>query len=60
MEASRWITTVDTHTEGQPTRIITGGIGKVPGQTMREKQRHVHQFVLDPDDPLKDGFLVDV
>lgn len=32
------ITTIDTHTMGQPTRIVTGGIGEIPGHTIREKQ----------------------
>ena len=25
---------VDSHTEGMPTRVITGGIGTIPGATM--------------------------
>ncbi|MGA5420391.1 proline racemase family protein [Streptomyces lavendulocolor] len=31
---------VDSHTEGMPTRVITGGIGTVPGATMAERRRH--------------------
>ncbi|MGW6962512.1 proline racemase family protein [Streptomyces zaomyceticus] len=31
---------VDSHTEGMPTRVITGGIGVVPGATMAEKRLH--------------------
>ena len=30
----RWISTVDTHTEGEPTRIITGGLAPLKGDTM--------------------------
>ncbi len=37
MRFSHWISTVDTHTEGEPTRIITGGIGQIPGRNMVEK-----------------------
>jgi proline racemase len=31
-------TAVDTHTEGMPTRIITSGIGTIPGRTMLERK----------------------
>ena len=33
------ITTVDTHTEGQPTRVVVSGIGELPGETMDERRR---------------------
>jgi len=36
MEIRNMMTTIDTHTEGEPTRIITG----------------IHQFILDKNDPL--------
>ncbi|GAA1360580.1 proline racemase family protein [Streptomyces beijiangensis] len=29
---------VDSHTEGMPTRVITGGIGVIPGATMDERR----------------------
>ncbi|MEU5378015.1 MULTISPECIES: proline racemase family protein [unclassified Streptomyces] len=29
---------VDSHTEGMPTRVITGGIGTIPGSTMNERR----------------------
>ncbi|MDH6218745.1 proline racemase family protein [Streptomyces pseudovenezuelae] len=29
---------VDSHTEGMPTRVVTGGIGTVPGATMDERR----------------------
>lgn len=29
---------VDSHTEGMPTRVITGGIGTIPGATMAERR----------------------
>ncbi|MFF3250776.1 proline racemase family protein [Actinacidiphila glaucinigra] len=31
---------VDSHTEGMPTRVVTGGIGTVPGATMNERRLH--------------------
>ncbi|MBW2177230.1 MAG: proline racemase family protein [Deltaproteobacteria bacterium] len=30
--------TIDSHTAGEPTRLIVGGIDSVPGKTMREKR----------------------
>ncbi len=38
MRTSRVITAVDSHTEGMPTRVVTGGIGVIPGSTMHEKR----------------------
>jgi len=29
---------VDSHTEGMPTRVITGGVGVIPGETMADKR----------------------
>src|ERR1700742_2066392 len=31
---------VDSHTEGMPTRVITGGVGVIPGATMADRRRH--------------------
>lgn len=31
---------VDSHTEGMPTRVVTGGIGVIPGATMNERRLH--------------------
>ena len=31
------VTTVDTHTEGQPTRIVVSGVGDLGGDTMAER-----------------------
>lgn len=38
MEISRMITTVDSHTAGEPTRIVTGGVPHIPGETMMAKK----------------------
>ncbi|SDK14925.1 proline racemase family protein [Streptomyces indicus] len=40
MRASRLYTAVDSHTEGMPTRVVTGGIGVIPGATMAERRSH--------------------
>ena len=31
---------VDSHTEGMPTRVVTGGVGVIPGATMFERRQH--------------------
>jgi proline racemase len=31
---------VDSHTEGMPTRVITGGVGVIPGDTMAQRRAH--------------------
>ncbi|MBF0817281.1 proline racemase [Microbacterium paludicola] len=38
MRASRLFSAVDSHTEGMPTRVITGGIGVILGATMNERR----------------------
>lgn len=38
---------VDTHTEGMPTRVVTGGVGVLPGATMFERRQ---LFIRDRDD----------
>ena len=32
---------VDSHTEGMPTRVITSGVGELPGATMAERRLYV-------------------
>ena len=31
---------VDSHTEGMPTRVVTGGVGVIPGATMADRRVH--------------------
>ncbi|MBF9068688.1 proline racemase family protein [Streptacidiphilus fuscans] len=31
---------VDSHTEGMPTRVVTGGVGVIPGATMAERRAY--------------------
>ena len=38
MRAARYLAAVDSHTEGMPTRVITGGVGPIPGATMLERK----------------------
>ncbi|MFG1700100.1 proline racemase family protein [Nonomuraea sp. NPDC049309] len=38
MRTKRVFHAVDSHTEGMPTRVITGGIGVIPGATMAERR----------------------
>jgi proline racemase/trans-L-3-hydroxyproline dehydratase len=33
------ISAIDTHTEGNPERVVTGGIPSIPGKTMLEKSK---------------------
>ena len=40
MESIRTVTTVETHTEGMPTRVVTSGIGEIPGATMFDRRLH--------------------
>ena len=54
MRSSRVITAVDSHTEGMPTRVVTGGVGEIPGHTMNEKRLyfmehldHIRQFLVN-------------
>ena len=45
MIASRVFSAVDSHTEGMPTRVITGGVGPIPGATMLERKLHFEQHL---------------
>lgn len=38
MNLKRIICTVDTHTAGEPTRVVTGGIPHIPGSSMQQKK----------------------
>jgi proline racemase len=37
------ITTIDAHAEGEPLRIITGGLPPIPGDTILERRRYLIQ-----------------
>jgi proline racemase len=38
MRSARYFSAVDSHTEGMPTRVITGGVPALPGGTMLERK----------------------
>jgi proline racemase len=40
MRSVRCLTAVDSHTEGMPTRVVTGGVGVIPGDTMAARRAH--------------------
>ena len=40
MRSRRVLHAVDSHTEGMPTRVITGGVGVIPGASMAERRTH--------------------
>lgn len=41
MRAAKVYSAVDSHTEGMPTRVITGGVGTLPGRSMAERRRYL-------------------
>ena len=54
MHSKRMFTAVDSHTEGMPTRVITGGVGAIPGATMNDKRLyfmknldHIRLFLMN-------------
>ena len=47
MRARQVFTAVDSHTEGMPTRVITSGIGVLPGATMADRR---HYLMTERDD----------
>ncbi|WP_406229463.1 proline racemase family protein [Nocardia sp. NBC_01009] len=49
MRTTRIIHAVDSHTEGMPTRVITGGVGVFPGATMAQRR----QWFIDNNDELR-------
>lgn len=49
MRSKRVFHAVDSHTEGMPTRVITGGVGTIPGATMAERR----QWFMEHDDDVR-------
>lgn len=43
MKMIRSIHAIDSHTMGEPTRIVTGGIPNIPGKTMAEKKEYLEK-----------------
>src|SRR5919197_3177994 len=40
MRSRRIFHAVDSHTEGMPTRVITAGVGTIPGASMAERREY--------------------
>lgn len=40
MRSRQLYSAIDSHTEGMPTRVVTGGVGTLPGATMAERRDH--------------------
>jgi proline racemase len=47
VRAARYFAAVDSHTEGMPTRVVTGGVGPIPGATMLERKLHFEAHMDD-------------
>ncbi|WP_020658769.1 proline racemase family protein [Amycolatopsis benzoatilytica] len=54
MRSKRVFHAVDSHTEGMPTRVVTGGVGTIPGATMFDRRRyfmanldHIRQLLMN-------------
>jgi proline racemase len=47
MRFARMVQAVDVYADGMPGRVVTGGIGDVPGQTMLDKARYLEQHADD-------------
>jgi proline racemase len=45
VRARRILSAVDSHTEGMPTRVVTGGVGPIPGDSMLERKLHFEQHM---------------
>lgn len=43
MRFSRLIYAVDSHTMGEPTRVVIGGVPYIPGKTMAEKKEYLEK-----------------
>jgi proline racemase len=41
MQSRLALGSIDTHTEGMPARVITSGVGRLPGVTMADRRRYV-------------------
>lgn len=47
VQFTRIISTVDSHTAGEPTRIVVGGLPSLPGATMAEKMAYARNKLDD-------------
>ncbi|MBP0459324.1 proline racemase family protein [Streptomyces montanisoli] len=54
MRSVRTLSAVDSHTEGMPTRVVTGGVAPIPGESMARRRAYAVEHL----DELR-RFLVD-
>jgi proline racemase len=47
VRSSRYFAAVDSHTEGMPTRVITSGLGVLPGASMQERRLYFERHLDD-------------
>ena len=47
------VTTIEAHAAGEPLRVITGGLGDIPGETVLDKRR----FAQENLDHLRTGLM---
>ncbi len=45
MRWSRTLNVVDCHCEGESGKVVVGGMGPVPGETMFDKKLHLEQHM---------------
>jgi len=45
VRATSYFAAVDSHTEGMPTRVVTGGLGPVPGASMQERRLYFEEHL---------------
>src|SRR6516225_9524545 len=45
MNFSRAVSIIDYHTEGEAARIVTGGLKRIPGDTMADKRNYAAQHL---------------
>ena len=45
MKSERTIFAIDSHTMGEPTRIVVGGVPNIPGKTMPEKKAYLEEHL---------------
>ena len=57
MRAARYFAAVDSHTEGMPTRVVTGGMPALPGATMLERKLHFETELDEADRAVLDAAL---
>ncbi|MCL2854488.1 MAG: proline racemase family protein [Defluviitaleaceae bacterium] len=53
MKIAKMINAIDTHTMGEPTRIVTGGIPSLKGSTMAEKK----EYLIDKMDYIRTALM---